>query len=230
MQNFAAQPLTLFYYPRACSLAVHIILEETGVQFDRVLVDIQDNSGGRADYMRVNPTGAVPALSIGGQDAHNTLTETHAILTFLGDLKPELGLLPATGMPQRYRAHQLMNFLSSSMHINIRSQFRPAAFVGDDSAAEAAVRQQGLVNLAKTVKALEAHLYQGPFALGEHFSVVDAYLFVMYLWTFDERVGSIPDRPRWEAIAVRVWQRPATRRAVAFEQQFRNYRIPAILG
>lgn len=217
--------LIFYYFPRACSLAVHIGLEEGGFAYERQLVDLRTQQNRDSAYLSLNPTGAIPALAIDGQ----VLTETQAILTYIGDTAPSRRLLPEAGQADRYRAHQWMNFLSSSVHTYIRSIFRPSAYAGHDATIEAAVRAQGTRNLAKAVAVVEQRLgdrSDGPFALGREFSVVDGYLFLMYLWTADARIPSVPDRPRWQQLATAVWQRPAVRKVVVIEQQDREFDIP----
>lgn len=220
-----SQDIIFYYFPRACSLAVHIGLEEGGFAYERQLVDLRTQQNKDGAYLSLNPTGAIPALAIDGQ----ILTETQAILTYIGDTAPAGRLLPDCGRADRYRAHQWMNFLSSSVHTYIRSIFRPSAYAGHDAAIEAAVRAQGTRNLAQAVAVVEQRLggnARGPFALGDAFSVVDGYLFLMYLWTADDRIPSVPDRPRWRQLATAVWQRPAVRKVVAIEQQDRDFEIP----
>jgi glutathione S-transferase len=218
----SAPSLTLFYFPRACSLAVHIALEEAGLCYERRIVDLRSGQNRGPEYLATNPTGAVPALTIGDQ----TLTETQAILTYIGDWDADKKLLPPPGDFRRYRAHEWMNFMSSSVHTYIRSIFRSSVYAGEDEIANAAVNVQGVKNLAKSVATVEKRLAGQTWALGDQFSVADAYLFVMYLWTTDERIASVPERPRWQALAKRVWQRPAVQRVVAIERQDRNYTIP----
>lgn len=218
-----SEELVFFYYPRACSLAVHIALEETGVAYERRLVNLKSAANRAPDYLALNPKGSVPALAIGNE----VLTETQALLTYLGDLEPGLSLLPRTGDFARYRAHEWMNFLSSSVHVYIRSIFRSSAYAGDDPHANEVVNRQGVLNLAGAVAVIEEKLGDRPFALGERFSVVDAYLFVMYLWSTDERISSVPPRPNWDRVAANVWARPATRRVVEVERRDRNYPVPS---
>ena len=215
--------ITFYYFPRACSLAVHVALEEAGFQYCRQLVDLRTQAHKSPNYLALNPVGAVPALRIGDQ----LLTETQAILTYIGDAAPNGPLLPPSGHFDRYRAHQWMNFLSSSVHAYIRSIFRPSAYAPiDDATAQAAVRRQGHANLAAAVAMVEARLTGSPFVLGDDFSVVDGYLFLMYLWSCDDRIDTVPDRPGWASLAERVWQRGAVKAVVAAEQQDRNFTIP----
>lgn len=222
-QMNSQEDLKFFYHPRACSLAPHIILEELGIPYQRCLIDLRKQENRNEEYLKLNPTGAIPALAING----SILTETQAILTYLGDLRFEKSLLPRSGAPLRYRAHEWMNFMSSSVHVYIRSIFRSQAYGGDNELASSCVKAQGVANLAKAVNIVEQRLENKTWALGDQFSVADAYLFVMYLWTADERIPSVPERPRWEALAKRVWQRSAVQRVVAVERKDRNYEIPS---
>jgi glutathione S-transferase len=75
--------MRLYYYPRTCALAAHIALEETGLPYERELVSLPKRHNRAPAYLAINPKGSVPALEIDG----TVLTETHAILTFLGDLQ-----------------------------------------------------------------------------------------------------------------------------------------------
>ncbi len=219
----SAEPALVFYYfPRACSLAAHIALEESGLDYERRIVRLPRQENRTPAYLSTNPNGAVPALTIDQQ----TLTETQAILTYVGDRVPGGKLLPPPGDLRRYRAHEWMNFLSSSIHTYVRSIFRSVVYAGDDEHASIAVNAQGVDNLAKATAILEKRLEGQSWALGDAFSVADAYLFVMYLWTTDERIASVPKRANWEALAKRVWLRPAVQRVVAVERQDRNYAIP----
>ena len=215
--------IILYYFPRACSLAAHIALEEAGYDYSRQLVDLRSKAQKSPEYLAINPAGAVPALLIRGQ----LLTETQAILTFIGDTAPAGPLLPPIRHEDRYRAHQWMNFLSSSVHVYIRSIFRPSAYapVGD-APAQAAVKRQGHANLAAAVATVEARLTGSPFSLGEDFSVVDGYLFLMYLWSCDDRIATVPERPKWAALAERVWRRSAVKDVVSIEQQDRDFTVP----
>jgi len=212
----------LFYFPRACSLAAHIALEESGIKYEKRIVDLRTGENKNNDYLKLNPTGAVPALVKGDF----VLTETHAILTFIGDVISQGRLIPAVGNTKRYQAHEWMNFLSSSIHTYIRSVFRSTVYAGEDPHTNSEVSKQGKLNLSKAILTIEKRLPQEGWALGDEFSVVDCYLFIMYLWTTDERVGNMPEREKWKSLARRIWDKDSVRRAVAFERQFRNYDIP----
>ena len=216
-------PLTLYYSPKACSLASHIALEESGLPYDAVSVDIRAGENVKESYLRINPGGAVPALGVGD----TVITESQAILTYIADLVPETTLIPRPGTRARARAHEWMNWVSSSVHVTYRSIFKPQTYAGEDTRAITAVRDHAKKKLWKILTEVEARLGHSPYALGSEFSVADAYLFVFYLWSFDERIAAeLPSRPRYAAHAARVWSRPAIRKVVARERAVRAYALP----
>jgi glutathione S-transferase len=81
--------LTLYYTPGACSMAAHIVLEESGEEYEAKKVDLAGGEQRTEAYLKINPLGRVPALLL---DNGEPLAENTAILPFLGkrfDLWPE---------------------------------------------------------------------------------------------------------------------------------------------
>ncbi len=73
--------LTLFYAPGACSLASHIVLEESGETYEPKKVDLAGGEQRTETYLKINPLGRVPVLKL---DNGEPLTENTAILPYLG--------------------------------------------------------------------------------------------------------------------------------------------------
>lgn len=213
--NIASQPsLTLYYSRRSCSLACHIVLRETGLKFDLVEVKIKKGEQKKPEYLKINPLGKIPSLVIDSE----VLTETHAILTFLGDFKKIPSLIPPSGTTGRVRAHEWMNFLSSTVHVTFRTIFRPYNLIGEDIPL-GPVRDFARANLVGVMSEIERRLSKKSYALGDKYSVCDAYLFVFYLWCQDERLEmKSPAGPAFRKLAEKVWERPGTRAAVQHEQ------------
>jgi len=219
-------PLRLYYSPKACSLASHIALEESGLPFEAVCVDIRGGANSNPEYLSINPGGSVPALAVGD----TVVTESQAILSFIADVSGR-DLLPRPGTLARAKAHEWMNWISSTLHVTYRSIFRPQVYSGEDAAAAVAVRVHAMEKLKNNLAEVERRLGDGPYALGTSFSVVDPYLFVFFLWSFDERIESVlPARPRYAALASRLWSRPKVRAAVARERANRAYALPESLS
>ena len=194
-------------------MACHIALHETDLAFEVVEVKIADDAHKQPEYLKINPFGKIPTLAINSE----FLTETHAILTFLGDLATGRNLIPTRGTIGRARAHEWMNFLSSTVHITFRTIFRPYNLVGGD-VPMGPVRDFARSNLIKVTNEIERRLSKNTYALGKAFSVCDAYLFVFYLWCHDERLEmKSPAGPVFRTLAERVWERPSAHAAVERE-------------
>ncbi|HYD14023.1 MAG TPA: glutathione S-transferase N-terminal domain-containing protein [Allosphingosinicella sp.] len=203
--------LRLFYSPGAVSLVPHIALEETGAPFDAVRVTIAEGAHWRPDYLAVNPRGLVPALEVDGR----VVAETPSILTMIGRLHPQSGLFPTDDPFAEARLLELMSFFASSVHPGFARLFRaarsswgaslPAAMVADDRAI-----------LERFFGDIDALLAQGPWLLGEPYSVADGYPYVFLRWARRQAFETRRFR-NWTEHARRMAERPAVRRAIARE-------------
>jgi len=222
----------LYYCPFSCSTATHIILEESGLDYQRQLVDLKNGQHRHTDYPQLNPKGSVPALQLDTPPLDkNVLTENQAIMTYLADQVPEKKLIPSSDDPLRARVHEWMNYCAASLHPYARSVFRPAAYAGDSLAGQEAVRVNGLKMMQKSCEYVEGKLVNGAWSVGEHFSTSDAYLYVMYLWSRDSRMGKMPDCPNWRGLANRVHKRPKTQKVIDIELRDRpDYVFPNLSG
>lgn len=201
----------LYYSPGACSLAVHITLEEIGadVQLTRVLVPTAETT--QPTYLAINPKGRVPALAVGGE----LLTEVPAILSYLALTHPDANLLPTEPLAHA-RTLEWLAWLASEVHPAFGQVWRPARSV---SATElhAHVQARGRENVADRFADIEARLAKADgFAVGRQLTIADPYLFVFYQWGRMEGFA-MATYPAFSAHAARVGARPATQRALVKE-------------
>ena len=174
--------LTLFASPRACSLACHIALEESGLAYSVDIVKIREGQHQTEEYLRINPWGKIPALRIDDE----VLTEAQAILSYIGDTS-KVNLLPRNNALARARAHEWMNFLTATVHIAFRPLFKPHYLIGDP-ALFPKLQEIGIPNLRKTLLEVDRRLEGKTWALGDHYSVVDPYLLVFWIWSQREDI------------------------------------------
>ena len=81
--------LKLYYAPGACSMASHVVLEESGEKYKPKKVDLAGGEQRTDAYLKINPQGRVPVLRL---DNGDPLAENTAILPYLGkrfDLWPK---------------------------------------------------------------------------------------------------------------------------------------------
>jgi len=211
-----------FYFsPGAVSMATHIALEEAGIAYSLEPILIRDGQQLTAQYRSVNPLARVPALEI---EPGVVLTETPALLSYLAELVPELGLLPKNGL-DRARANEWMSLLASAVHVSFITFFRPQRYTSDEGAVEA-LKVDGRQRFHDMLRHVESRLPAEGFVLGERYSLCDAYLTPFFLWGrhFELPVG---DLPRYGRLVGSVLPRPAVRRALEQEGYGHLYRAQA---
>lgn len=106
--------MKLFYKPGACSLASHIALRESGLDFTLQSVDlVQKRLENGEDYLLINPKGQVPALLL---DDDILLTEGVAIMQYIADQVPDRHLLAPVGSIARYQTLEWLNYVATELH------------------------------------------------------------------------------------------------------------------
>lgn len=198
--------MKLYYSPGACSLSPHIVASELGLDVQLEKVDTKSHtlaSGG--DYFKVNPKGYVPALEI---KAGQILTEGPAIVQYLGDQKPELGLVPAAGTVERYRLQEMLGYINSELHKTYSPLFNP------NTNPETVEERKGY--LKKRYQYLDEILGRHEYLLGEKFTAADAYLFTVTNWAGYVKLD-LSGFPNIQAFQKRVAARPAVQKAMKEE-------------
>jgi glutathione S-transferase len=210
--------LILYYSPGACSLAAHILLEETHIPFEARRVSIPDGEHRGAAYSAINPRQRIPAMVIEG----TLVTEVPALLSYIASLCPEAKLVPPPGTLDYVRCLEFCAFLSSSLHILYAQFRRPERFLPADFPNRDAFIEQGRLNTVRCCREVEDRL-GSHWVNGEHYTIADAYLFPFYFWGPRVGLDMASDCPRWTAWKDRMVPRPAVQRAVAQEGLQRDW-------
>jgi len=190
--------MKLYYLPGACSLASHISLIEAGIPHQAFAVDrATKRTADGQDFLSFNPKGYVPALVL---DSGEVLTESPALLPYIGALNPAAKLIPAPGTLGNFRVSEWCVYLNSEVHKALGPIFRP------DTPEEQKAKQREMAT--HRLKLVEAELADKPFLTGNDFTVADAYLYVILSWS--PRTGlDLAALPRLADFLARVGQRPA---------------------
>ena len=104
--------LTLYFSPGACSMAAHIVLEESGEQYQSQQIHFANGEQRSEAYLKLNPQGRVPTLVL---DDGEPLAENTAILPYLGK---RFGLWPTDQIAEA-RVLSLIGFLATSVHPSV---------------------------------------------------------------------------------------------------------------
>jgi len=196
----------LYYKAGACSLAPHIVLSEAGLPYTFEAVDLKTKvTESGADYLTVNPRGAVPALEL---EPGVVITQNAAILQYIGDHSDVASFKPAYGTMERARLQEALGFCSD-LHTAFGGLFAP------NLTEEAKVGV--LANINRRMGQLEAMLVDGRnYWLGEELSQADVYASVVIGWGLVMQVD-LSAYPKALALRERVMARPAAQKALKEE-------------
>ena len=207
----------LHYYPSNASMAPHILLEETGVPFELVLVDRDHEGHKSAQYLRLNPNGSIPVYVEGDL----VLYESAAICLHLCDTVPKAQLIPAPGTAQRAHCYKWLMWMTNTLQASLMVYFYPERWMNEGNAAGIAeLKARAEAKVGVLLEQLEAELahHGGQWLLGESYSVLDPFCLMLCRWTrgFTTTVRA-RDRAHLGSYLRRVLERPAVVRALATE-------------
>jgi glutathione S-transferase len=202
--------LKLYFAPHTCALASHIALIDAGTAHEAIFVNFKTDEQRQADYLAVNPKARVPALVT---DA-GVLTETPAILAYIAQTYPAAKLAPTD--PFAFAQVQAFNsYICSSLHIAHAHRMRGYRWA-DDEASFADMRRKVPQSVAECYSLVERTMFEGPWVLGESYSVCDPYLFTVAQWM--EGDGVDPAKfPKLADHRRRMSERASVRQALAIE-------------
>ena len=198
--------MKLYYAVGACSQAPHIALHEAGIRHESVRVDLKTKrTEDDRDYLEVNPKGAVPALEL---DNDYILTENAVVLQYIAELAGNEELLPRHGDFRRYQVLEWLNFIATELHKGFGPFFNPAA--GEETKRLA----RDLVE--KKLEFANREMGDGPYLMGQRFTLADAYLFVILAWA-DKFKFDFGNWLNLHAFRERLMSRPSVRQVLEFE-------------
>lgn len=212
-------PVTLYFAPNSIALATIIVLEESGAPYVLKRVDLSTGEQRSAEYLAVNPLGRVPTL----RTEDGLLTETPALLMFLAEAAPEAGLLPSSSF-LRSRALSFLSYLASTVHVAHAHRMRGSRWA-DDAEAIRSMQRRVPTSVLEAFTLIEEHMLEGPWVLGEQFTVCDAHLFALAQWLEKDGVDTAT-LPRVLAHRSRMGQRPSVLRALAAERVDGSQSVP----
>ena len=201
----------LHFAPHTCSLASHIALREVGADFTLNRIDFGKTQQQSPEYLRINPKGRVPAL----ETPQGVLTETPAMLAYIAQMHPEANLAPFEDAFSFAAIQEFNSYLCSTLHVAHSHRMRGYRWA---DAPEAIVAMQKKVpeSVGACYDYIEENYLQGPWVMGEYYTIADPYLFTLAQWL--EADGVNLDRiPRIVDHRARMLQKQLVQDAIAAE-------------
>jgi glutathione S-transferase len=201
--------MKLYYAPGACSIGIHVLLEEIGKPYETEVVNLREGAQFKPGFTSVNPKSKVPTLV---RDDGTVMTEYPSIAYWLARTNPFANLLP-DNIDQQARVLELMDYAVATIHMQGFARiFRSANFT-PNAADEDAVKARGKDIAEKGFATLDKALDGKDYAVGSY-SIADSALFYVEFWS--KRIGmTLPSNAA--AHLERMLARPAVQRMIQQE-------------
>lgn len=186
-------------------------LEESGLAYEYVPVKLMSDAGDTSStrhpgYLALNVQGKVPTLVDGGL----VLTESGAIVNYIGRKAPEAGLLPQDDVLLQARYDELMFFILAELEQPLWSNGKHR-FALPENQRIPQMLETAKFEFAKAVRTLDHLLGDGEFAVGDSFSMVDILLAQTFNWAIRFEF-EVPEQ--YVQLRERHYQRAAAQRAL----------------
>ncbi|HEY1097412.1 MAG TPA: glutathione S-transferase family protein [Myxococcota bacterium] len=201
--------LVFHYAPWSTAGVTHFALEELGVPYEKVRVDITKGEQHAPAFKALNPMQKVPVVVHDGQP----IFESAAIAIYLGEVfGVERGLFPAPG-PLRGQAIQWIVWANATLNEAVQRTrlSSPTSPRVPEERRNAAMSAWGKADLEARLGVLNDHLAGKEWIVGDRFSIVDAHLGATAGWIAS--IELLPKNlPHLHAWLQRVTARPAFQR------------------
>ncbi|NUP06598.1 MAG: glutathione S-transferase family protein [Polyangiaceae bacterium] len=196
--------LVFYYAPMSSASPTHWVLEELGVPYEKVKIDLQSGEQKQPAFLKINPNGKVPVLVHDG----TVIFESVAIAIHLGEtFGVERGLFPAPGM-SRAEAIKWLVWCNVSLGEAVSRLFHNTSDRIPAELRNAKAGEVAKTDIERNLRILEEALAGKSYLLGDSFSIVDAHVsaWTTYLGFFGFDLQPYPAISAW---AARCSARPA---------------------
>ena len=208
--------IELHYYPSTAAMVPHIVLEELGTPYRRVLVNRAASAHKRPEHLQLNPNGLLPVLV----DGSHVVYETAAIVLQLCDTHPQAVLAPPHGSWERAHFYQWLMWLTNTLQASLIVYFYPDRWLDPGNAAGASeLKAHAEKRVGVLLDMLEAELarHGQPWFGGGEYGALDAYVFTLCRWTRNFSARRAMERRLLGPYLQRVLARPAVQRVLVAE-------------
>jgi glutathione S-transferase len=201
--------LKLYGLPGACPMAVHIILEHLGVDYEMVMVDRDLLTS--PEHLAVNPMGQAPSL----ETEDGLITESVAMLLHIDEKYGQGRVSPPAASWQRARMMMMLLFMASQEHLAFSLWLRPFRWLEGDEAQEE-LRESARKRFALCLRRLDGWLEGRDWLIGDAMTLADSLALVHVIWGLRVTPPSTEYPNLWR-FAERMAEVPAVKKVMAEE-------------
>ena len=199
--------MKLYGTPPTRALRVIWLLNELGLEYELVPVDLLQGEGRRPGFLSLNPAGKVPVLV----DGNLVITESAAIQLYLAEKYPQAGFIPEA-VEERAQMYRWIFFLVTEIEPPLWRIARHTFIYPDEKRLpqDVDLARQECVEM---VAVLERHMEAREFMVGDRLSVADFNAAYTLDWANEEKL--LDGAPRLREYLATMYARPTAPPTIA---------------
>jgi glutathione S-transferase len=193
--------MKLYEFGPSRAIRVRWTLQELGVDFDAITVNLMAGEHLRPEFLKINPAGKLPALV----DGDRVLTESVAIVIYLAEKYSERGLIPED-LGQRAEFFRWLLFTTTELEQPLWRITRHTSVYPADKRLPADIAlARG--DFAAMGRVLEEHMNGRQFLVGNNVTVADFVLAYTLDWAMMLKL--LDGLPRLDQYLQQMYARPS---------------------
>jgi glutathione S-transferase len=192
--------MQLYEFAPTRSIRVRWMLQELGVYFEAVTVNLRAGEHRHPDFLKINPAGKLPVLV----DDDLVLTESVAIAIYLAEKYPHKGFLPVD-IQQRSQVYRWLLFTATELEQPLWRIARHTALYPEHLrlTTEVSLARQDFTDM---IAVMENHMQGHQFIVGDTVTVAD--FVCAYTLDWANEVGLLEGCPQLFQYMERMYARP----------------------
>ncbi len=203
--------ITLYSFPNTRGRRISWMLEELDKSYEFKLIPRSENGFKSEAFLKINPAGKVPAI----QDDDLVLTESAAIVTYLGDKFPNKGLVPVAGTAERGKYNQWCYFVLTELEQPLWTIGKHKFALPEDKRIPE-ILDTAAWEFQQALKLLDKGLAENDYILGDRFSAAD--ILICHTLNWGTKFAQPIEQDKLKAYQERVSSRDALQRAILREE------------
>ena len=192
--------MKLYEFGPTRSIRARWVLQELGVEFEVVTINMLKGENRSPEFLAVNPAGKLPVLV----DGDLILTEFVAIVLYLAEKYPDKQLIPAT-LAERAQLNRWLLFTTTELEQPLWRMARHTHLYPKEKRIpdEIALARDDFLQMASVI---DQHMHDRQFVVGHRVTVGDFVLAYTLDWA--KEVNLLEQLPRLEAYMESMYKRP----------------------
>ena len=191
--------IRLFEFAPTRSMRVRWMLQELEVSFEATTINLLRGDHTRADYLRINPAGKLPALI----DNDVVLTESVAIVLYLGQKYPAKGFVPSD-IRERAQLDRWLMFAATELEQPLWRIARNANLYPPEKRLPKDI-DNARDDFTAMITVLNEHMTSRRYVMGDKVSAADFVMAHTLDWA--NEVGLLAGTPLLQAYIERMFER-----------------------